>query len=181
MYSFAYMGWFLFLFDGIIETKDERCTMELVVINRSSQKVWQRYKTDFLTIADRAAAVLHIEEELCASVIFVSPEEMQEINRYYRTIDRPTDVISFALQDKKEDYEMMEEDAQLGDIFINVEAVRQQAEEYGHSKRREVCFLFVHGLLHLLGYDHMTKEEEAKMFLLQDVILDEIVPKKKNA
>ena len=64
---------------------------------------------------------------------------------------------------------------ELGDIFINVEAIRNQAKEYGHSIRREACFLFCHGLLHLMGYDHMTSEEEKEMFSLQDVILDEVV------
>ena len=83
--------------------------------------------------------------------------------------------------DSEDDYEMMEDDNELGDIFINVEAIRNQAKEYGHSLRREVCFLFTHGLLHLLGYDHMEEDEEKEMFALQDVILDEIVPKKVRA
>jgi probable rRNA maturation factor len=73
---------------------------------------------------------------------------------------------------------MMEEDNELGDIFINIQAIVDQASEYGHSMRREVCFLFTHGLLHLLGYDHMCEEDEKQMFALQDVILDDIVPKK---
>ena len=75
-------------------------------------------------------------------------------------------------------YEVMEGEEELGDIFINIEAISAQAADYGHSLRREVCFLFTHGLLHLLGYDHMTPEDEAVMFQLQDVILDDIVPKK---
>ena len=111
----------------------------------------------------------------------MDPEEIHEINKTYRGIDRPTDVISFALMDSEDDYEMMEDDNELGDIFINVEAIRNQAKEYGHSLRREVCFLFTHGLLHLLGYDHMEEDEEKEMFALQDVILDEIVPKKVRA
>ena len=112
------------------------------------------------------------------SVIYVTPEQIHEINREYRHIDRPTDVISFALKDEEDTYEMMEGLDELGDIFINVQAVVDQAAEYGHSLRREVCFLFTHGLLHLLGYDHMEKDDEKIMFALQDVILDAIVPKK---
>lgn len=152
--------------------------MEINVTNQSSQKKWSRYKKDFVVIATRAQEVLKLEEEYSMSVIFVDPEEIHQINKTYREIDRPTDVISFALRDEADDYEMMEDDNELGDIFINVQAIVDQASEYGHSMRREVCFLFTHGLLHLLGYDHMCEEDEKKMFALQDVILDDIVPKK---
>ena len=74
----------------------------------------------------------------------------------------------------------MADSIELGDIFINIEAIVKQASEYGHSMRREVCFLFTHGLLHLLGYDHMEQEEERVMFALQDDILYDIVPKKSS-
>ena len=152
--------------------------MEINITNQSSQKKWSRYKKDFLLIAQRAQEVLKLEDEYSMSVIFVDPEEIHEINKTYRNIDRPTDVISFALRDEADDYEMMEEDNELGDIFINIQAIVDQASEYGHSMRREVCFLFTHGLLHLLGYDHICEEDEKQMFALQDVILDDIVPKK---
>lgn len=152
--------------------------MEINITNQSSQKKWSRYKKDFLLIAQRAQEVLKLEDEYSMSVIFVDPEEIHEINKTYRNIDRPTDVISFALRDEADDYEMMEEDNELGDIFINIQAIVDQASECGHSMRREVCFLFTHGLLHLLGYDHMCEEDEKQMFALQDVILDDIVPKK---
>lgn len=152
--------------------------MELTIVNNSSEKNWNRYKKDFMVIADKTIKHLNLDKEYNASVIFVDPEEIHEINRTYRQIDRPTDVISFALMDSEDGYEMMEEECELGDIFINVNAIREQAESYGHSLRREVCFLFTHGLLHLLGYDHMNEEDEKVMFNLQDVILDDIVPKK---
>ena len=152
--------------------------MEISVINQSEEKQWSRFRKDFSIIAKRTEEILKLEKEYSASVIFVNPEEIHEINKTYRGIDRPTDVISFALMDSEDDYEMMEDDNELGDIFINVEAIRNQAKEYGHSLRREVCFLFTHGLLHLLGYDHMEEDEEKEMFALQDVILDAIVPKK---
>ena len=100
---------------------------------------------------------------------------LNKINKEYRKIDRPTDVISFALQDDLSDVLIEESMCELGDIFINVQAIRDQAKEYGHSLRREACFLFCHGLLHLMGYDHMEPEEEKVMFELQDVILDEVV------
>lgn len=152
--------------------------MEITITNQSSQKKWNRYKKDFLVIAEKAEQVLQLKKEYSMSVIFVDPSQIHQINKDYRNIDRPTDVISFALMDESDDYEMMEEDNEIGDIFINVQAIVDQASEYGHSMRREVCFLFTHGLLHLLGYDHMTKDDEEKMFALQDVILDDIVPKK---
>lgn len=154
--------------------------MEIVVINQSQEKNWTRYKSDFETIAQRTQELLQKQENLNASVIFVTPQEIRHINAEYRKIDKETDVISFALQDEQNAYETFEETTELGDIFINVNAIRNQAKDYGHSIRREVCFLFTHGLLHLLGYDHMNYQDEKTMFELQDVILNEIVPKKSH-
>ena len=142
--------------------------MEISVFNQSGERRWSRYASDFRTISEKTQQL----------VIFVTPQMIHEMNRDYRGIDRPTDVISFAMKDSEDAYEVMEGEEELGDIFINIEAITAQAADYGHSLRREVCFLFTHGLLHLLGYDHMTPEDEAVMFQLQDVILDDIVPKK---
>ena len=152
--------------------------MDINIINQSGEATWTRYKKDFLRIADKTMEIVKGNKEACASLIFVTPEAIHEINRSYRQIDRPTDVISFALQDSEDDYEVMEDEEELGDIFINVEAIRTQAKSYGHSVRREVCFLFTHGLLHLLGYDHMNEADEKIMFSLQEEILYDIVPKK---
>lgn len=105
------------------------------------------------------------------SIIFVSEEEIQTINKTYRQIDKVTDVISFAFEDNKDDF--MLENRVLGDIYICIPRMISQAKEYGHSETRELSFLVVHGLLHLLGYDHMNKEDEEKMFGLQKEILDE--------
>ena len=104
------------------------------------------------------------------SIIFVTLEEIHELNRQYRGIDRPTDVISFALEDSA-DFEVTGLRV-LGDIYISLDKAKSQAEEYGHSLKRELCFLAVHGMLHLLGYDHMKKDEEEIMFNLQDEILE---------
>ena len=149
--------------------------MEIVFINQAKDKSVYRFKKDYERILERACEVLHKEREYTLSVIYVTPEQIHEINRDYRNIDRPTDVISFALQDDESNIFIEEEEAELGDIFINVDAIRAQAKEYGHSIRREACFLFCHGVLHLMGYDHMTPEDEKEMFHLQDVILDEMV------
>ena len=110
------------------------------------------------------------DTELEFSVIIVDNERIHEINREYRKIDRPTDVISFALEDSEgiepENYRI------LGDIYISIDKVKEQAKEYGHSEKRELAFLTVHGFLHLLGYDHMEKEEEKIMFAKQEEILN---------
>lgn len=151
--------------------------MEINIINQSAETNWEDYASRFEAIAKRTESILKLAEDFSMSVIFVTPYAIHEINRDYRKIDRPTDVISFALQDEREAYEMMGEEKELGDVFINVQAIRDQAKEYGHSIERECCFLFTHGLLHLLGYDHMDEAQEKEMFRLQDVILDEIVRK----
>lgn len=110
-------------------------------------------------------------DDLELSVIFVNDERIHEINRDYRQIDRSTDVISFALEDNEQFYvEGMPRE--LGDIFISIDHAKKQADEYGHSFYREMCFLFTHGLLHLLGYDHMNEEDEKEMFTLQNDILN---------
>lgn len=106
------------------------------------------------------------------NVIIIDNKKIQEINREYRSIDRPTDVISFALEDDKTfistDFRV------LGDIYISIDKVFEQADTYGHSFRRELSFLTVHGILHLLGYDHMIEEDEKIMFSKQDEILDKL-------
>ena len=112
------------------------------------------------------------DTELEFSVIIVDNKRIHEINKEYRGIDRPTDVISFALEDNEEiefDHYRV-----LGDIYISIDKVREQAREYGHSEKRELAFLTVHGFLHLLGYDHMKPEDEKVMFSLQEEILNEM-------
>ena len=104
------------------------------------------------------------------SVIFVSNNEIQEINKEYRGIDKITDVISFAFEDNED---IRYNDIRLlGDIYICIPRMKEQAIAYGHSEKRELSFLAVHGLLHLLGYDHMNEEDEKIMFALQELILD---------
>ncbi len=105
------------------------------------------------------------------NIIFVDDDEIQEINKEYRNIDRVTDVISFALKDSLDLIDIAELDDELGDIFIDLDQAFRQAKEYGHSIAREVGFLAVHGYLHLNGYDHMTKEDEEVMFKRQEEIL----------
>ena len=129
------------------------------------------YEEDFLKIIETTLDNLSIEDDIEMSCLLVDDQRIHEINREYRHIDRSTDVISFALEDSEQFY--VEGLARnIGDIFISVDHAIAQAEEYGHSLRREMCFLFTHGLLHLLGYDHMNEEDEKEMFGKQKEILD---------
>ena len=131
----------------------------------------ENYEEEFLKIIETTLDNLDIEDDIEMSCLLVDDERIHEINREYRHIDRSTDVISFALEDSEQFYvEGMARN--IGDIFISVDHAIAQAEEYGHSLRREMCFLFTHGLLHLLGYDHMNEEDEKEMFSKQKEILD---------
>lgn len=105
------------------------------------------------------------------NIILVDNPYIHKLNLEYRGIDRPTDVISFALEDNKDEVDLGFR--VLGDIYISLDKVEEQSILYGHSYLRELCFLTIHGLLHLLGYDHMEKEDEVVMFKKQEVILNE--------
>jgi len=147
--------------------------MDLNVINNSEYR--NNYTKVFKTIFEKTIKTLDLNDDVCVSVIFTNDEDIRVINKDYRNIDRATDVISFALGDNKDEYDYIE--SELGDIFINMDAATRQAEEYGHSLKREVCFLFTHGLLHLNGFDHMKPEDEKVMIEMQKKILDDIVPR----
>lgn len=147
--------------------------MELNVYNRTRIKGLAGYRRIFEKIFEKAAKNLALNPQSSVSVIFVKDERMHQINRDYRGIDRTTDVISFALADNQDENDYIE--TELGDIFINIDAAVRQAEEYEHSEKREICFLFTHGLLHLCGFDHMKPEDEKVMIAKQKEILDDIV------
>ena len=105
------------------------------------------------------------------NIILITNEEIKKLNAKYRNIEKETDVISFALEDEKNEKFFLKERV-LGDIYISVDKAKSQSNEYGHSLKRELSFLAVHGLLHLLGYDHIEKEDEKIMFEKQELILD---------
>lgn len=111
-------------------------------------------------------------EEVTFNLIIVDNNYIHELNSTYRGIDRETDVITFALED--EDSLILPGDLRiLGDIYISIDKAKSQALEYGHSLLRELSFLAVHGFYHLLGYDHMTPEDEVIMFRKQEEVLEE--------
>lgn len=120
----------------------------------------------------KAADVYGLTENNEVSLVFCDDAYIQNLNRDYRGKDQPTDVLSFALNEGEEP-EIVDGPAQvlLGDIIISLETAARQAEEYNHSLEREVAYLTVHGMLHLLGYDHMTEEDKAEMRLEEEHVL----------
>ena len=142
--------------------------MEIEVFNETKEKlddILKELKEFLINVAKDEKL-----DNVIFNVIIVDNPKIHELNREYRGIDRETDVISFALEDDKTFNTT--EVRMLGDIYISIDKVRSQAEEYGHSFKRELFFLSVHGLLHLLGYDHMKKEDEEIMFAKQEEILN---------
>lgn len=130
------------------------------------------------------------KEELCKlnlyiNVILTTPENIRKINKEYRNVDKATDVLSFPMFEKKELDEMILQDQKnkvydvLGDIVISIEKVKEQAEEYGHSFKRELAYMVVHGFYHLMGYDHMNDTEKEVMRQKEEVVLEILNIKRK--
>ncbi|MBQ6334012.1 MAG: rRNA maturation RNase YbeY [Erysipelotrichaceae bacterium] len=145
----------------------------LNIVNRTKYSDLKEYYPLLEEYYYKTLKVLKLKDEYDLSVIICGPITIKRINRDYRNKDAVTDVISFAFQDSDDGYEY-EDSIELGDIFINRNRVYSQAEEYAHSVKREFVFLFVHGLLHLLGYDHMNKEDEKKMFAIQKKVIGDL-------
>ena len=142
--------------------------MKIGLFNETNENVDEYFK-EIKKVLKKGLEMLDIKK--CEfNIIVVDNNYIHELNKTYRGIDRETDVISFALEDDKT---FNLEDRVLGDIYISIDKVYSQASEYGHSILREFAFLSVHGMLHLLGYDHMKEDDEKMMFGLQEKILDE--------
>lgn len=122
-------------------------------------------------VVKRVKKALKIKNYHEVNFMLVDLQTIHEYNFKYRKIDRPTDVISFAYIDSEENHLLPKE---LGDILICIDKVKEQATEYGHSELREFAFLVTHGMLHILGYDHQTPDEEKEMFGLQNQILEKL-------
>ena len=132
-------------------------------------------------VIEAAAKYLKLPEGIELDLSIVSNEEIQALNRDYRGLDKPTDVLSFALTEVSSEYDVdfahldlaeeAEETEHLGDIIISYPRAQEQAQDYGHSLDRELAFLAVHGFLHLNGYDHQTEEEAQEMFRIQEEVL----------
>lgn len=132
------------------------------------------YEEVYASLVEKTLKHLSLDFDPYISVTIVSNDYIHDINRQYRHKDAPTDVISFAFLDGNPERDALFHSGKmvvLGEIYISSDKAKEQALSYGHSLERELKFLFVHGLLHLLGYDHMKEEDEKVMFRLQDEIL----------
>lgn len=118
-----------------------------------------------------------LDSKLCVQITLTNPENIRKINKEYRKIDKETDVLSFPMFEKEEIIDKLKnkdfiyEDI-LGDIIISIEKVKQQAEEYNHSFKRELSYMVVHGFYHLMGYDHIEEEDKKKMRPKEEKILE---------
>ena len=144
--------------------KIEKMDREEVIIKKVVQAVLEEEK---------------IVHDLYINITLTNNEEIHVINKQYRDVDRPTDVLSFPMYEREEISALRKKDnifaeEILGDIIISIPKVREQAEEYGHSFERELAYLTTHGMLHLLGYDHMIDEEKEQMRKREEEILEKL-------
>ena len=146
----------------------------IVIIDAAKEDLLKKEYTDIIDkVCQKAAEVYGLPENSEISVLLCDNEHIHQLNKEYRNIDRPTDVLSFALNEG-EDETTGEEQLLLGDIVISVERTAEQAVEYGHSFERELAYLTTHGMLHILGYDHMTEEDKQEMRTEEEFILQEL-------
>ncbi|MCQ2564735.1 MAG: GTPase Era, partial [Clostridia bacterium] len=140
-------------------------------------------KQDIVRVYDAVTASLSLPKNIKVNLTILTKEEIKDLNSRTRNIDKVTDVLSYPytnlkvgeklnLEDYKFDVDPTDDLLLFGDVFICLERAKEQAQEYGHTLKREMCFLFCHSMLHLAGYDHMTPQDEKVMFDLQNKILD---------
>lgn len=141
-----------------------------ITINYSDMKFYSDELEKLIyTVLNKGAELQQVPEGAEISVLICDADTIHELNREYRNVDAPTDVLSFALNEGDDD--IPEEEAALGDIVINLDRAISQAAEFGHSKEREMAYLSVHGFLHILGYDHYDPEEKKAMRKAEEDIL----------
>ncbi len=148
-------------------------------IDLMNNETLKEYEGVYKKILKRIKKELGIKEKLELSVTFCDNNHIHDLNKTYRNKDMATDVLSFAIEDIGDENFLNEMNKlskvrEIGDIVISYERANEQAKEYNHSLRRELCFLFTHGVLHLLGYDHVNKTDEEIMFGLQEKILNDM-------
>jgi len=153
--------------------------VEVTVINRQTKVDWDPgLEIKVIQALQRTGQIHGLPPETEVSLVLVDEEEIRSFNREYRGVDRPTDVLSFALNEGTSDepgYEAPEEmEPVLGDIIISLETAEDQGRDYGHGLAREVAYLAVHGMLHLLGYDHQDEEARTEMRLMEERVLKDV-------
>lgn len=121
------------------------------------------------------------KENLSLSIVFVGEKEIQKLNNKFRNVNKVTDVLSFPMEEEGGiDFPNFEEDLYIGDIVICTKRAKEQAKMYGHSYKRELAFLSLHGFLHLLGYDHIEKADEELMMSVANKILNKANIRREN-
>nr|WP_173667561.1 rRNA maturation RNase YbeY [Lentilactobacillus buchneri] len=155
--------------------------MDLEIYDKTEKGVSEKDQKLIRDVLEFAGSYIHLADNTEMSVTLVNNDEIHQINKKYRGVDRATDVISFAIEDDDDDDDfpiVMDEELKesipenIGDIFVSVDKVAEQADYLGHSFERQLGFLCVHGFLHLNGYDHMKKADADVMFPLQKEILN---------
>ena len=126
----------------------------------------EEYKQKVTQIFDIALKEVNVTNDISVNITFVGEKKIRQLNNEFRQVDKVTDVLSFPLFEADENKQ-----GDIGDIVICTKRANEQAKQYGHSELRELCFLSLHGLLHVLGFDHIQKQDEEVMFSLQDKIL----------
>lgn len=153
------------------------------------EKVGFRYRNLITKIYKKAEVVTNnVSNNILVTVSFANEERIKELNKSYRNVDRVTDVLSFPMLDIHYSQTIADFENEvspdgilyLGDIVICPKRAKEQAKEYEHSKKREIAFLALHGLLHLYGYDHIEKDDEAVMKATRKKILNELNIKRMN-
>ena len=148
--------------------------MEVIISNHPEELEFPQEYIDNVVRAAKKVGELYGVENGEVSITLTNNEYIHQLNKKYRGIDRPTDVLSFALNES--DVPAIADAAVniLGDLVISVERAEEQASDFGHSVRREMAFLTVHGMLHLLGYDHMEEDERAEMENEQRYVMEKL-------
>ena len=149
--------------------------MNVIISNYPEDLTFPQEIIDNVTTAAETVGMLYGVENGEVSVTLTNNTYIHQLNKQYRGIDRPTDVLSFALNESEEpEIEDGPDVNVLGDLIISVERAQEQAADYGHSVRREVAFLTVHGMLHLLGYDHMEEADRLEMEAEQRFVMEKL-------
>ncbi len=149
--------------------------MEVIISNYPEELAFPEEYVENVKAAAEMVGKLYGVENGEVSVTLTNNAYIHTLNKQYRGIDRPTDVLSFALNESEEPEIDGGMDVNvLGDLIISVERAEEQAADFGHSVRREMAFLTVHGMLHLLGYDHMEDEEREEMEAEQRFVMEKL-------